>query len=162
MARLSLVGFLLVALAAFACGDGAGEGGADAGPGGGGATYDELDAELQELFDLINEEREAAGVSPVALRGDLVCAAQVHSDDIGDTQTCSHDGSDGSEFPDRVRACDGDSVTAETVACGQQSPRAAVDGWLNSPPHRDIMLGAGRRHVGIGVHQNYWTAVYDD
>jgi uncharacterized protein YkwD len=45
------------------------------------------------------------------------------------------------------------SAAAETIAWGCGSvgvPRAIVDGWLASPPHRDILLGRYRR-AGIGV-----------
>lgn len=151
-----------VACAAFASGCGTSDdaaAGADAAPGGGEPA--ELEGELAELLDLMNEERDEVGAPPLEPREDLVCAAQLHSDDIGEAQSCSHEGTDGSSFPERVAECGGSSVRAETIACGAQTPRDVVDGWLNSPPHREAMLDESYREVGLGVHNRYWTAVYD-
>ncbi len=134
-------------------------------PGGDGPLYDALEPEAQELFDIINEERAAEGVYPVELREDLVCAAQAHSEDDGAAIACEHEGSDGSDFPDRIVGCGGELTAAhfETIACGPGTPRGAVDLWLQSDDgHREAMLGAARRHVGVGVTDTFWVATYHD
>jgi uncharacterized protein YkwD len=49
---------------------------------------------------------------------------------------------------------------------GPASPKSAVQGpfgWMNSPPHRDVMLNAGPWRdrwgaVGVGISQNYAVA----
>ena len=123
--------------------------------------YDSLSADEQALFDTINAERMAAGQGAVALRADLICAAARHSADIGSTGQCTHTGSDGSSPGDRVAACSGPGWSGEIVACGQGSARAAVDAWLGSPGHNAILLDGGQRFIGVAMHNNYWTAIFD-
>jgi uncharacterized protein YkwD len=121
-----------------------------------------LSPEEQMLFEIINAERAAQGVTAVALRPDLVCAVARHSMDVGATQTCSHTGSDGSSPGDRVSDCGGAGWTGEIIACGQGTPRDAVDAWLaSSAGHREIMLDPGNRWAGVAMYQNFWTAIFD-
>lgn len=120
-----------------------------------------LSATEDELLATINAERTSRGLSPVALRDDLLCAAQDHSADIGGREVCSHEGASGAGPGERVDACDGSGWSGEIVACGQTTPRQAVDGWLNSPGHRGIMLDADQKTIGVAMSNNYWTAVFD-
>ena len=132
--------------------------------GGGGDLYDDLEPEVQELFDIINEERAAHGVDPVALRADLVCAAELHCDDICPKQLCQHEGTDGSEVPDRLAACEVRwRAVGETISCGAPTARGAVDGWLASTQgHRETMLGEQYGSVGLAAANNFWVAVWAD
>jgi uncharacterized protein YkwD len=50
------------------------------------------------------------------------------------------------------------------LAAGQTSPQAAIQVWLNSPPHRVIILDPGITEVGIGyyfeagdLYTHYWV-----
>jgi uncharacterized protein YkwD len=128
----------------------------DASPG-----YDDLSLEEQQLFDTINEERVARGLGTVELRTDLNCAAARHSNDIGTLGWCGHTGSDGSSPGDRVFDCSGAGWSGEIVACGQSTPRSAVDAWIWSPGHASIMFSSGQRYIGVAMHNNYWTAIFD-
>ena len=124
--------------------------------------YMALSPQEQELFDTINAERVALGLVAVELRPDLNCAATRHSDDIGATQSCTHTGSDGSSPGDRVAGCPGgDGWSGEIVACGQGTPRAAVDAWIGSPGHNAIMFDGGQRYIGVAMSENFWTAIFD-
>jgi len=120
-----------------------------------------LTGEEQALFDTINAERVERGLGTVALRADLNCAAKRHSNDVGTTQTCSHTGSDGSDPGTRVADCGGAGWTGEILACGQTTPQQAVDGWIGSPGHNAIMFTPGQRFIGVGMHNNFWTAIFD-
>lgn len=151
-------------------GSGGGSGGGGSGGSGGGGSGDGsgegdpatgLSAEEQALLDAINAERAERGIPAVTLRDDLVCAAARHSLDIGERRACTHTGSDGSEPGDRVRDCGGPGWSGEIVACGYGTPAGAVGGWLSSPGHRQIMLDGGLRRVGVAMHENYWTAIFD-
>ncbi len=119
-----------------------------------------LSPEARGVFEAINEERTRRGLEPVTLRDDLVCSAAKHSEDIGERQACSHDGADGGGPGDRVESCGGSGWSGEIVACGQTTPREAVDGWLDSPGHKAIMLDPDQRRVGVGMHNHYWTAIF--
>jgi uncharacterized protein YkwD len=61
-----------------------------------------------------------------------------------------------------VVTCGGGGWSGEIIACGQGTPRAAVDAWINSPGHNAIMFGATKREVGVAMTDNYWTAIFDD
>jgi len=119
-----------------------------------------LSPEEKGVLDEINEERTSRGLTAVVIADDLECAARVHSKDIGEHEACSHDDSDGSGPGERVEACDGSGWSGEIVACGQTTPREAVNGWLGSPGHKRIMLDPDQKKVGIAMHNNYWTAVF--
>lgn len=124
--------------------------------------YTALSPQEQELFDTINAERVAMGLVAVELRPDLNCAATRHSADVGATQTCTHTGSDGSSPGDRVAGCPGGAGwSGEIVACGQGTPRSAVDAWIGSPGHNAIMFDAGQRYIGVAMFNNFWTAIFD-
>jgi uncharacterized protein YkwD len=141
--RLVSTSVCLLSLLLVACGDGS------------------LSAIEEDLLVTINQERTSRGMSPVELNDQLVCAAQHHSEDIGGRQACSHDDADGSGPGERVEACGGGGWSGEIVACGQTTPRDAVDGWLNSPGHKAIMLDPDQKTVGVAMSENYWTAVFN-
>ena len=122
---------------------------------------DELSAVEVQLFEAINRERTDRGLQAVALRSDLNCAAQIHSEDIGERRACTHTGSDGSSPGSRVASCSGSGWSGEIVACGHSTAEGAVQGWLGSPGHHDIMLTPGQRWIGVAMHNNYWTAIFD-
>lgn len=120
-----------------------------------------LSAAEQELFVVINRERVARGLTEVVLDDALNCAAARHSADIGETRTCSHTGSDGSDPGSRVAACGGGRWSGEIVACGQRSPEAAVQAWIGSPGHNRVMFTPGQRTIGVAMHNNFWTAIFN-
>ncbi len=122
---------------------------------------DDLSDIEQALFDEINRVRGEEGLDPVVLKVDLICAAGAHSADIGERGACTHTGDDGSQPGDRVEACSGDGWSGEIVACGQLTPEQAVQAWLDSPGHNAIMLDPNQVEVGVGMHMNYWTAIFD-
>lgn len=103
---------------------------------------------------LINNRRHRGGRSRLAVRPPLRSAAKSHSRCMVRNKTFSH-------------VCNGDLVTrvartsyptrsllGETLAWGsgpRSTPLATVRSWLNSPPHRRIVLERRFRHIGVGV-----------
>ncbi|SCE65369.1 CAP domain-containing protein [Micromonospora mirobrigensis] len=120
-----------------------------------------LSAELQQVVDLVNQERAKAGCKALSVDGKLNLAAQRHSQDQADHQNMSHDGSDGSDAGDRLdRAGYSWSSYGENVAWNQQTPAAVMDAWMNSPGHRANILNCGFTEIGVGVARSngpYWT-----
>ncbi|MGF1596082.1 MAG: CAP domain-containing protein [Acidimicrobiales bacterium] len=125
-------------------------------PLGGGSTQ-------QQILDLANVERGAAGCGPLSLDTRLSAAAQAHSDDMGAQNYFSHTGLDGSQPGDRARAAgySGSSI-GENIAQGYRSPEAVMTGWMNSSGHRANILNCGHRHLGVGhsANGNYWTQLF--
>lgn len=120
--------------------------------------------DLQASIELLNAERAAAGLRPVAANTKVTAAAQAHSDDQARTRTMSHTGSDGSNTGVRLERV-GFSWTAwgENVAAGFTSAPSVIQAWMNSPGHRATILG-NYQYMGVAVARSsdgtmYWTLV---
>ena len=104
---------------------------------------------------LINNERQARGLAPLrqynTLRGSrivnvLARGAYKHNQDMVTNHFLSHTGSDSSTPETRLAAYPG--RTGEIIYGRPGSlgtPRAAVNWWMNSPGHRDIILDPSYR-----------------
>jgi uncharacterized protein YkwD len=107
---------------------------------------------------LINAERRARGLAPLVANARLGRAARSHAADMVARAFFSHVSPSGSSFADRLRHVGYTRPCAwsggETLAWGSGSlatPASRIRGWMNSPPHRAILLNATYREVGIGV-----------
>ncbi|MDA4890418.1 CAP domain-containing protein [Streptomyces sp. MPA0124] len=148
-------------------GNGASGGGSGSGAGGGsgsgsgsgsGATGG---AEAQVLA-LVNEERAAAGCSPVTANDRLTRAADDYSDVMASSGVMSHTGPDGSTMASRVEAAGYRwSTLGENIARGQADAASVMDSWMNSPGHRANILNCSFKELGVGVHFGdggpWWT-----
>jgi uncharacterized protein YkwD len=123
-----------------------------------------FDADLEAGFlRLVNEERRAAGLAPVALRTDLRAAARFHSLDMAANGFFGHHGPDGRGADDRIAALDRTALadfSAENVATvskssGRMNPDFALkrlhENLMNSPGHRENILHPKATHVAFGV-----------
>jgi uncharacterized protein YkwD len=118
---------------------------------------------VSQIEVLINRERTRQSLPPLIVQTALRRAAGKHSIDMGLMRVCTHTGSSGSDPAQRMRAEGSQVPYGEIVACGQTSPEAAVDAWMNSPGHRAIILctrctvfGAGHEATASG-YRRYWT-----
>jgi uncharacterized protein YkwD len=49
----------------------------------------------------------------------------------------------------------------ENIARGYTTPKAVVDGWMNSPGHRANILNSSFTEIGVGYASgNYWTQMF--
>lgn len=96
----------------------------------------------------------------------LRCAARKHSKDMGNTNTFSHTGSNGSTPWQRITNAGYTpySAAAENIAAGYSSPTAAVNGWMSSSGHCANIMNANLKHLGTGyyyagtsTYKHYWT-----
>ncbi|MFE0413775.1 CAP domain-containing protein [Streptomyces tendae] len=142
---------------------GGSDSGSGSGPGSGagsgsGATGG---AEAQVLA-LVNEERAAAGCSPVTANDKLTRAADDYSDVMANSGVMSHTGPDGSTMASRVEAAGYQwSTLGENIARGQADAASVMDSWMNSPGHRANILNCSFKELGVGVHFGdggpWWT-----
>ncbi|MET9570024.1 CAP domain-containing protein [Streptomyces virginiae] len=112
------------------------------------------------VLALVNQERAAAGCQAVTLNAKLTKAAQDHSADMAANSNMSHTGSDGSDPGARItRAGYAWSTYGENVAYGYSTPEKVMEGWMNSPGHRENILNCSFKEIGIGLAQpnHYWT-----
>lgn len=121
--------------------------------------------EQSTVVALTNEQRAAAGLSPLVTSTTLTLAAQRHSDDQAAMNTATHVGSDGSDGGERITAA-GFAWTSwgENVAAGQTSAADVVEAWMNSPSHRASMLTGAFTSAGVGLTVRdgvrFWTLVF--
>ena len=118
------------------------------------------------MLERVNEERGREGLSPLTWCPALARAAENHSADMSARQYFEHDSPDGLEVWDRVRSesYDYESV-GENIAVGQRSVTEVMDGWMDSPGHRENIMNPEFEHFGLGtvtgryegIRAIYWT-----
>ncbi|WP_395576362.1 CAP domain-containing protein [Streptomyces sp. BK79] len=129
-------------------------------------TPDGLARTTAEVVELTNRRRTGAGLPPLAADPRLAHAAQAHSADMVARDFYSHTDPDGGGPWGRAAAAGaGHRTVGENIACGQRSPAAVVEGWMNSPGHRANILKADFTHIGVGLAGGgragtYWTQLF--
>lgn len=126
----------------------------------------------QEVLKLTNEFRRANGRDSLVLDQSLERAADRHTQLMATGDFFSHTGKDGSKPWDRAKSAGYESgYVGENIAAGYRTPKAVVDGWINSPGHRANMLNADYNEIGLGYYylqndtgsvnyNSYWTQVF--
>jgi uncharacterized protein YkwD len=104
---------------------------------------------------LVNNARTAAGLRGFRGSRALARAATRHAHDMARARYFAHQRAGGPSLSQRARRAGwrGRSI-GEAIAYGCGSlgtPAAIVSSWLNSPPHRAILLSGSLRRVGVGV-----------
>jgi len=122
----------------------------------------------QQVFELINQERAAFELAPLAADVRLAAAAQAHSEDMAANDFMSHTGSNGSSPFDRMHAAGYEYTSAgENVAAGYSTPASVVAAWMDSPGHRANILRESFEQMGVGFaeaagtrYTYYWTVAF--
>ena len=112
-------------------------------------------AAVDATLCLANQERAAVGAPPLSLDPSLSTMAGDYAQRMVTERFFSHTSPDGGGLADRFAAA-GDDVEAggENLYWGETSmgtPAATINGWMNSPEHRDNLLDPEFRRVGIGI-----------
>jgi uncharacterized protein YkwD len=108
---------------------------------------------------LINAERAAHGIGPLAPQADLHAAAAGHAADMVARRYFDHQSPEGGSLTDRVRAAGwlpsaGTWRTGENIAWGTgtlATPRSTVSAWMNSAGHRATILEARYDEIGLAL-----------
>jgi uncharacterized protein YkwD len=132
------------------------------------------------IHGLINRERAAKGLKPLAWDAKLAAIARGHSADMAKRAYFSHASPEGANFDARYRKARygcmvpvgdvihggaeniaRDDLYAKITTVGERKyydwqsedalARRAVDGWMKSPGHRANILTAHWMHEGLGV-----------
>jgi uncharacterized protein YkwD len=124
-----------------------------------------LPTELVELVAAHNRERAAEQLEPLAANVKLTAAALVHARDMAEHEMMSHEGSDGSKFNERIerQGYQGRKL-GENVASGQKTVSSVMREWMNSPHHRDNILGEFKE-IGVAYANSddgtrYWCVTF--
>lgn len=113
-----------------------------------------------DIFTLLNSERQSRGLSILSCDATLSNIAQAHAEDMNRRNYFSHVTPEGKTHSDRIRE-GGSTYTyvGENLAYGQNSGRAVVEKWMNSPPHRANILRGEFTTMGIGASGKYYVLI---
>ena len=104
---------------------------------------------------LVNNARAAHGLRRLRASRTLARAANRHARDMVRRDFFEHTSPGGSTPSDRaLRAGYRGMYVGETIAFAvgdDATPAGAVRGWLESGPHRLVLLDPDMRHVGVGI-----------
>jgi uncharacterized protein YkwD len=108
---------------------------------------------------LIDRERAQRGLNGLRANAKLARAARNHNSYMLAHECFSHQCAGEPDLARRVTLTDYLPCTcawtvAENLAWGKDAhstPAAIVDAWMNSPPHRDTLLRAGLRDIGVAM-----------
>ena len=117
-----------------------------------------------QVLNLVNKEREKAGLPALKLDANITAAANVRAKEI--TQSFSHTRPNGSSFSTALKE-QGVSFrgSGENIAWGQRSAVQVMDSWMNSDGHRANILNANFKNLGVGYYQdengrNHWVQLF--
>lgn len=116
---------------------------------------------VDELLKLVNEERAKVGVKPLRMNENVRTSAQLKVDDLVNRNYFAHNikGTNYTVTPEMDRLLDIQCVnSSENLFWAKlDKTQTAVNGWLNSKPHRDAMLSDAYESIDIGT--NDWRVV---
>lgn len=114
----------------------------------------------------INHQRELNHLYPFVQAPELVQSARRHSLDMATNDFTGHTGSDGSTHWERMDdACYEANYSGEIIGWGfGGDPASMINWWMNSPPHRALILSTVLQDFGAGYIRDvdsrwghYWT-----
>ena len=112
----------------------------------------------QQVFDLVNQERTKAGLSPLKLDAKLSAMANDKAVDMYTNNYFDHNSPTyGSPFEMMKSYGISYSYAGENIAKGQRSPQEVMDAWMNSPGHRANILNANFDTIGVAYYNGEWV-----
>jgi len=123
------------------------------------------------MVDALNVDRTTRGLVPVRVDSRLMAIARARSVDMATKDYFAHVQPDGRNVFDILSAQKitwynaGEIIAWNNYPTLETSIAAANTGWLNSPPHKSIVVSTTYNYVGVGLAlgsngKKIWTAVY--
>ena len=114
-------------------------------------TTTSLSSDEQEVFNLINQQRQQNGLSALSINSEAQNVARIKAKDMVDKNYFSHTSPTyGSPF-DMLKSFKISYNTAGENIAGNSSNSGAVNAWMNSSGHRANILNSSFNQTGIGV-----------
>lgn len=125
------------------------------------STGYQLSADEQKMVNLVNAERQKAGVAPLKVDLELARVARIKSQDMRDNNYFSHTSPTyGSPF-EMMKSFGITYRTAGENIAKHSSVESAHNGLMNSEGHRANILNPNFTHIGIGiVDGRYYTQMF--
>ncbi len=120
-------------------------------------------SQMEEVLDLVNEERNKQGLNPVMMNAELNHVATLKAMDMRDNNYFDHNSQNyGTPFEMLQRFGIHYSYAGENIAAGQKSAQQVMNDWMNSSGHRANILNANYTHLGVGYveggsYGTYWV-----
>ena len=124
-----------------------------------------VSSEVAQVFELVNRERKANGLSELKLSEELCRAAEIRAKEIGGY--FSHTRPNGTSCFTVFKE-NGISYrrAGENIAAGQTSASQVMNGWMNSSGHRANILSGSFGKIGIACYNNggrkQWVQLFTD
>lgn len=122
----------------------------------------------QDVHRQINGIRQRQGFTPLRYNNQLAEVARNYSRQMAEQRFFAHVSPQGETLSDRVKAAGifyfivGENLFTSTNI--PQPERSAVQGWMDSPGHRENILRAEFRETGVGVWRRgntyYFTQLF--
>ena len=114
--------------------------------------------ELQVVY-LTNLKRREAGLAPLRWNREISEAARWFAQNSVDNRNgpyCGHADTEERSPGERLLAFNYSNAQSwgENVVCGLAAPEAAITGWMNSLHHKENILQANYREIGVGYYRN--------
>jgi uncharacterized YkwD family protein len=105
----------------------------------------------QQVVDLVNKERAAAGLPALKANTKLAAVAEKKAEDLRDKNYFDHQSPTyGSPFDMMKQFGITYTSAGENIAKGQKTPAEVMNGWMNSPGHRANILNSSYTEIGVG------------
>ena len=116
----------------------------------------------EAVIDLVNQEREKKGLSPLEMNETLMGGCEIRAEEL--VEKFSHTRPDGSSCYTVVQSEYGSSYIGENIAEGYTSPEHVMNGWMNSSGHRANILKKEYEEIGVGCYvyngRKYWVQLF--
>lgn len=120
-------------------------------------------AQMKEVLDLVNEERNKQGLNPLMMNSELNHVATLKAQDMRDNNYFDHNSQRyGSPFEMLQQFGVHYTYAGENIAAGQKTAQDVMNDWMNSSGHRANILNQNYTHLGVGyveggAYGTYWV-----
>lgn len=120
----------------------------------------------QKVVELVNVERQKAGLPELTLDSEISNVARIKSKDMADNNYFAHQSPTYGSAGDMLNQFGVKwSAWGENIASGQRTPENVVTAWMNSSGHRANILSPNFSRIGVGYVTNsngtsYWTQMF--
>lgn len=128
-------------------------------------TASDADLYAEQVVKLVNEYRAKNGRQPLKALVSMNKAASVRAREIAGK--FDHTRPDGRKGFSAIEDAGLDwSWVGENIAAGYPTPESVMEGWINSEGHRNNMLNAQFKYIGVGYYNNggyaHWVQLFMD
>jgi len=114
----------------------------------------------REILRLVNVERQAEGVPPLAMSPTLAMSARFKANSIVDLNYFNHTNPVYGHFttiPRELFDYPVGTMMGENLARWQTTAQQVMRDWMGSPGHRNNILNPNFTEMGVGIHGSAWV-----